>query len=108
MIKKPFEISNLDLNLNFFLFYGKNEGAKKEEVLKIISNNKDRSVSNYDEKQILDNSVNFYNEVLSKSLFDDKKIITINRASEKITKIVDELITKNLSDILIIICADIL
>ena len=90
MILKSYEIKKIDFKKNnFFLFYGKNEGAKKEEVLKIISNNKDRSVSNDDEKQILDNSVNFYNEVLSKSLFDDKKIITINRASEKITKIVE-------------------
>ena len=108
MIKKPFDINNLDQSLNFFLFYGKNEGAKKEEVSRLISNNKSRTISNYDEKQILDNNENFYNEILSRSLFDNKKIIIIKRASDKIIKIVEELITKNISDTLIIINADIL
>ena len=44
MIKKPFDINNLDQSLNFFLFYGKNEGAKKEEVSRLISNNKSRTI----------------------------------------------------------------
>ena len=108
MIKKSYELSELDEGLNFFLFHGKNEGAKKEEILKISLTKNDREISRYDEKQILDNSENFFNEVLSKSLFGNKKIIIINRASDKFTKIVEELITKKISDVLIIINTDIL
>ena len=106
MIKKSYEINKLDKDLNFFLFYGKNEGAKKEEILKITLANKDREISYYDEKQILDHIENFYNEVLSKSLFNDKKIIIINRVSDKFTKVVEDLIVKKIQDILIIINAD--
>ena len=106
MIKKKFEINNLDKKFNFFLFYGKNEGAKKDEISKILSVNVDKKISNYDEKQIFENTEDFYNEVLSKSLFDDKKIIIINRASDKLAKIIEELITKNTSDVLIIVNAD--
>ena len=106
MIKKSYEINKLDKDLNFFLFYGKNEGAKKEEILKITLANKDREISYYDEKQILDHIENFYNEVLSKSLFNDKKIIIINRVSDKFTKVVEDLIVKKIWDILIIINAN--
>lgn len=108
MIKKIFEINNLNQDLNFLLFYGKNEGSKKEEISKIIFNNKDREVSNYDEKQILDNSECFYNEIFSKSLFSNKKIIIISRASDRFTKFIEDIIEKNISDILIIINAEIL
>ena len=108
MIKKSYEINKLDKDLNFFLFYGKNEGAKKEEILKITLANKDREISYYDEKQILDHIENFYNEVLSKSLFNDKKIIIINRVSDKFTKVVEDLIVKKIWDILIIINAEVL
>ena len=108
MIKKSYELKNLDSNLNFFLFYGKNEGAKKEEILKILSDNKDREISNYDEKQILNDNESFYNEILSQSLFNNNKIIIVNRASDKLAKIIEELNTKNTSDILIIINAEVL
>ena len=108
MIKKSYEIVNLDKNVNLLLFYGKNEGAKKEEINKIISNNKGREVSNYDEKFILENNEIFFNEILSKSLFNNEKIIIISRASDKFVKIVEELLTKDISDTLLIINADIL
>ena len=108
MIKKSFELFNLDQNFNLILFYGKNEGAKKEEISKVLLKHKDRQVFNYDEKQILDDNGNFYNEILSESLFNNKKIIIINRASDKFTKIVEELIKRDTSDTLIIINAEIL
>ena len=108
MIKKSYEIVNLNKNVNLLLFYGKNEGAKKEEIYKIISNNKDSEVSNYDEKFILENNEIFFNEILSKSLFNNEKIVIISRASDKFVKIVEELLTKDISDTLLIINADIL
>jgi len=85
------------------LFYGKNDGLKKEEILKIISLNKNANVTNYDEKQILDDQDNFFNNILSKSLFEKEKIVIINRASDKIFKIIEELIEKDIQDTLLII-----
>ena len=107
MIIKKFEINKIDLKKNkFILFYGKNEGLKNFEIKKLFSNNK--KIFKYDEKDILDNLENFYNEVLSGSLFDNEKTIIINRSSDKIINIINELYEKDVDDIIILINAEIL
>ena len=45
---------------------------------------------------------------MSKSLFEDKKIIIINRSSDKIIKFLTELFEKNITDLILIIDATIL
>jgi len=104
MIIKSYEINkiNSDLN-NFFLFYGKNEGLKNE-VTKVIIKNKN-NIFYYDEKEILDNENIFIESILTKSLFEEKKIFIIKRSTDKILKILENLFTKKIEDI-IIICAD--
>ena len=109
MILKSHEISKINLKKNnLVLFYGKNEGLKIEEISKIISTNLDKDILNYEEKEILENQNNFIENILSKSLFEIEKIIIIKRATDKILKIIDDIITKNLEDLTIIINADIL
>jgi len=82
MIIKSFEINKINLNLNkFFLFYGKNDGLKNELTKKIIKKNK---ISNYEEKEVLENKNNFIENLLTKSLFEDQKIIIIRRSTDKI------------------------
>ena len=109
MILKSHEISKINLKKNnLVLFYGKNEGLKIEEISKIISTNLDKDILNYEEKEILENQNNFIENILSKSLFEKEKIIIIKRATDKILKIIDDIITKNLEDLTIIINADIL
>ena len=107
MIIKSYELKKLDINKNkYVLFYGVNEGAKTEEIKKIISLNKNITITNYDEKEILDNSENFYNNIFSKSLFEDKKVIIIKRATDKIVKIIEEIIEKDIADISLIFNSD--
>ena len=109
MIFKAYEAKkiNIDKN-NIILFYGENQGAKEDEISKLLLKNKDRSQFKYDEKQILDNPVIFYNEILSKSLFENKKIIIINYATDKINKIIEEISEKEINDISIIINSNLL
>ena len=58
-----------------------------EEINKIkIKTNK--KIFNYDEKQLIENKDNFIEEILTKSLFDDQKIILVNRATDKILSII--------------------
>ncbi len=98
MIKKAYEIKNFYKDNNFYLFYGKNDGAKKEEVEKILLANKNKSISKYDEKYILANSEVFLNNIYSGSLFEDEKIIIINSATDKILKIIEDIFNqKNLN-----------
>ena len=53
----------------------------------------------YDENEILNNQESFYNELLSKSFFEKEKLIIINRATDKIKDIIEEIIEKNISDL---------
>ena len=50
----------------------------------------------------------FFENILSKSLFEDKKFIIIKRATDKIVKIINEILDKDIQDIVIIIDADLL
>jgi len=104
MIKKNYEISNLKQNYNYFLFYGKNEGLKNETIINL--NSKKKEILNYDEKEVLENQNFFIEKILSKSLFDEDKIIIIKRATDKIVKLIDELNTKKIEETIIIIISD--
>ena len=101
MIIKSFEINkiNLDLN-NLFLLYGKNNGFKNEFTKNIIK--KKNNVFNYDEKDILDNKDDFIEDLLTKSLFDDLKIIIIKRTTDKILSIIEDVLSKKIKDIIIL------
>jgi DNA polymerase-3 subunit delta len=101
MIIKSYEINKINPDLyNFLLFYGKNEGLK-DEITKIIIK-KQSNVLHYDEKEILDNENDFIESILTKSLFEEKKIIIIKRSTDKILKIVENLHSKNIEDVIII------
>ena len=109
MILKSYETKKIDINKNnIILFYGQNVGSKKEEISKILTLNKDKSLFSYDEKEILENVEIFYNNIYSGSLFESKKIILINRASEKITKIIEEILEKKVPELYILINTGIL
>jgi DNA polymerase-3 subunit delta len=105
MIIKSYEIKKINLKKNkCILFYGKNEGHKNESIDIIIE--KKNTILNYDEKEILENQDYFIENILTKSLFEDEKIIIIKRASDKILKIIEELDNKNLDGIYIVINSD--
>ena len=107
MILKSFELNKVPENTTFFLLYGKNEGLKTECVNEILKRN-DGKVFNYDENQIKDQTESFYENLLSGSLFENTKIILINRASDKIYNIVLDLIERNITNAKIIINAGVL
>ncbi len=107
MILKTFELNKIPDKTNFFLLYGKNEGLKTDCINQILKKNNGK-VFNYDEKQILDENVSFYENILSGSLFEISKIKIINRASDKIFEIVHDLIDRNITNIKIIINAGVL
>ena len=100
MILKSFELNKIKFeNYNFYLFYGDNEGFKEEIIKSFFEKQYQGNVYRYDEKEVLDNVDSFYNSILTKSFFDNKKLIIINRVSDKIRTIVEELIEKKTEDI---------
>ena len=105
MIIKSYQINQINPTIhNLLLFYGKNEGLKNEIIKNIIRDKK--NINNYDEKEVLENEYNFVENILTKSLFDDEKIIIIKRSTDKILKVIESLNSKKLDDITIIINAD--
>ena len=104
MILKSFELSKIKLsNHKFYLFYGDNEGLKEETIKNLFKKNYQNKIHRYEEKEILDDISNFFNSVLTKSFFDNEKLIIINRVTDKIRETIEELIEKNPEDINIIL-----
>ena len=107
MILKTFELNKIKDNTIFYLLYGKNEGLKSECINEIIKKEKGK-IFKYEEKQIKDEIEPFFENVLSGSLFDSNKIIIINRATDKIYEIILNLIDRHISNVKIILNADLL
>ena len=104
MILKFYEINKINISKNnLFLFYGKNESLKNEAI-KQISKNELKPI-NYEEKEILDQSDEFIESILNKSLFENEKVIIIKRATDKIIKILEQIKIKKIDDT-IILCSD--
>ncbi|MDB4234820.1 DNA polymerase III subunit delta [Candidatus Pelagibacter ubique] len=104
MILKSFELNKIKLNnYKFYLFYGDNEGLKEENIKSLFEKNYKDKIHRYEEKEILDDINIFFNSVLTKSFFDNEKLIIINRATDKIKTIIEELMEKNPEDIQIIL-----
>ena len=105
MIFKSFEIDKIKINKNkFILLYGKNEGYKNEVTNVLLRDKKE--IKKYEEKDIIDHSENFIEDIISQSLFENEKIIIIKRVTDKLIKIIEEISTKNIEDIVIIFNAE--
>ena len=108
MIIKSFEISKKKFDKeNFFLIYGENEGHKNE-IIKFLKKNFNRNIEKFDEAQILSNNELFYEKIFNQSLFEKEKIVIINRCSDKICEIIENIIEKKDADIKIILSANVL
>ena len=107
MIIKSFETTKIELDKNkFVLLYGKNNGFKSEVTNNLL---KDKiEIKKYEEKEILENTNIFLENIFSKSLFENEKIIIIKRVTDKILKIIEEVKEKNIEDVKIILNADVL
>ena len=107
MIIKSFETNKIELDKNkFILLYGKNNGFKSEVTNNLL---KDKiEIKKYEEKEILENTNIFLENIFSKSLFENEKIIIIKRVTDKILKIIEEVKEKNIEDVKIILNADVL
>jgi DNA polymerase-3 subunit delta len=106
MIIKSFEISKINLKeIQFFLLYGLNEGHKKEVIDEKFKKLYDGEIYAYDENDILEDENMFFTTVLSKSFFENKKLIIISRATDKINKLAEEILEKKIEDLVLILNA---
>ena len=108
MIVKTFEIGKKKFDKeNFFLVYGENQGLKNE-IIQNLKKNLKGNIDNYDEAQILVDKELFYEKIFNQSLFEKEKIVIVNRCSEKIYDIIENILEKKISDTKIILNANLL
>ena len=106
MIIKSFELGKIDLNKNFFfLLYGENEGHKKQIIEEKFKKFYSENIYSYEENEILHSEEMFFNNILSKSFFEKKKLIIINRTTDKIKDIIEEIIEKKIEDLVLVLNA---
>tara|TARA_Y100001970_G_scaffold291199_1_gene427474 strand:- start:1880 stop:2857 length:978 start_codon:yes stop_codon:yes gene_type:complete len=104
MIIKSFELEKLkSLKSNFHLIYGNNEGIKQDIIDKYYLRNFDGEILKYDESEILNNAEEFISSLLTKSLFENKKLIIISRVTDKFYVLITEVLEKTLAGVKIII-----
>ena len=73
MIVKAYELNKVDQDkFGLFLFYGKNNYQKKLEFDKLINNQCE--VIKYEEKDLIDRQNEIIENILTKSLFEKKKL----------------------------------
>ena len=105
MIIKYFEIEKINSNnIKSILLHGKNQGLKEEVINQLKTNSK--NLLSYEEREILENETNFYENTLNRSLFEKEKLIVINRSTDKITKMIERILDTKLDDIFIILRAE--
>ncbi len=109
MIKKPYQVNKDDLNkVQYYLFYGVNEGAKYDKVNELLLNVNKENIFKYDENSILNDYNNLFDQILNKSLFEEKKVIIIQKSTDKILKVINDIFDIKLKDITVILIANIL
>ena len=106
MIIKNFEIKKYIDKKKIFLIYGLNEGLKGEIVKDFTNNYQKESIYRYNEKNVFSDLDAFYNNLYSQSFFDKNKLIIISEVSEKIKTEIDTILSKDLSEITIILISD--
>ena len=106
MIIKAYEHQKIKkLNNKIFLFYGENDGYKNQVIKDVFIDDFKGNIERFDEVEIISNFENFISSLRNKSFFDELKLILISRVTEKIIKLIDELLNKEINDIIIILNA---
>ncbi len=105
MISKYYEIEKFKNKINFFLFYGENEGQKQDVIQTSFRQFTKENTYKYSEKDVIENKQLFFENVYSKSFFENEKLILISDVSDKILNLIEEIIASNINDVIIILVA---
>lgn len=91
ILEKNIEALN---NCKVFLFYGENQGLKKEFKENLQTKYRSREILNFFQDEILKNKYVLENEISNKSLFQEEKVIFISEVNDKILEIFQSSIEK--------------
>ena len=107
MIIKSYELQKIKIeNFNSFLIHGKNQGLTNDIVEKNLKPKLSNNIYFYEEAEILKNSDQFKETIINKSFFENNKLIILRRASDKIFKIIQDILSLNSTENQIIILSN--
>ena len=105
MISKYYEINKFKKKINFFLFYGENEGQKIDVIQSNFNEFTKENTFKYSEKEVIENNQLLFENIYSKSFFENEKLILISNVTDKIFDLIGKVISDNVSDVVIILLA---
>ena len=109
MILKSFEERKINLNnQKIHLLYGENQGQINDFIKNVFKKKFKDEVFIYDEVEVIKNENLVYEKLQTKSFFDEKKLIIINRSTDKIKNLIEDIILKNFDDVNIVLISNIL
>tara|TARA_Y100000591_G_scaffold29134_1_gene21680 strand:+ start:2195 stop:3187 length:993 start_codon:yes stop_codon:yes gene_type:complete len=109
MLIKSFEKEKIDLDKQkMHLLYGENQGQIEDLIDQKFKKSFGESIFKYEEIEILNNENIIFDIIKTKSFFEDKKLIIINRATDKIIKIIEKISDENLDDVNVALTSNIL
>ncbi len=105
MICKFYEIGKYKGKVNFYLFYGENEGQKIDIIQSNFNEFTKENTFKYNEKEIVENKQLLFENLYSKSFFENEKLILVSEVTDKSIDLIKQIIADNISDVIIILIA---
>ena len=104
MIIKSYELGNINKSkYQIYLIYGKNAGLQNEIIDTHFIEDFEGQIIKYEESEFISKSEEIISGLMSKSFFENKKILIISRVSDKILNLIEELFNKDFIDLKIIL-----
>jgi DNA polymerase-3 subunit delta len=103
MICKFYEVGKYREKINFYLFYGENEGQKIDVIQSNFNEFTKENTFKYNEKEVIENKQLLFESIYSKSFFESEKLILISEVTDKIFDLINQIISDNISDVKIIL-----
>ena len=105
MICKFYEVGKYRKKINFYLFYGENEGQKIDVIQSNFNEFTKENTFKYNEKEIIENKQLLFENIYSKSFFENEKLILVSEVTDKSVDLIKQIISDNISDVKIILLA---
>ena len=105
MICKFYEVGKYREKINFYLFYGENEGQKIDVIQSNFNEFTKENTFKYNEKEIIENKQLLFENIYSKSFFENEKLILVSEVTDKSVDLIKQIISDNISDVIIILIA---
>tara|TARA_B100000212_G_scaffold115222_1_gene85968 strand:- start:56 stop:1054 length:999 start_codon:yes stop_codon:yes gene_type:complete len=105
MICKFYEVGKYKEKINFYLFYGENEGQKIDVIQSNFNEFTKENTFKYNEKEIIENKQLLFENIYSKSFFENEKLILVSEVTDKSVDLIKQIISDNISDVKIVLIA---